>query len=411
MILAAHPAPGIVAQSNAREDWAAMRLVPVRRLATMAGSVLVLVASIVLYLHPHVPVLLQPSPSTGHASPAPPRSSQSAFSRLRLLQPLTASTAIVWVTAAPAGERLYATSDQGTTWSEIPLPSLTSQKYGFQAIDRRHLAVQLGHGVTTTQDGGRSWQEVALPPSLEFGPGARFIDPENGWYLDLTAYPGEAAQPTSMWWTSDGARTWTQLWKVDAAHPNAGEIPLDGTKYVLGFRDRLNGWMVIRSPNTYARLLRTQDGGRTWSNLGLAVEATTFEAIDFLGDGSAVLTGRSDTGAFALMSPDGGETWGRPVAVPRDEGRPGLSRNQPAFADRSNWFVASGLNLNVTTNAGRTWTVSRPVIPTSITALHDLWFFGATGWATATDDRGAETVLTTSDAAHSWHLATTPGLT
>jgi photosystem II stability/assembly factor-like uncharacterized protein len=310
------------------------------------------------------------------------------------------------------GEGLvYGTSDGGVSWRPIPIPTESSRdKYGIQLIDESHGFVQHGRGLLATADGGRTWRTVPLPPGYTFGLGARFLTASRGWYQDIRAYPDQAAQPSSMWWTSNAGASWSLLWKVSADQPAAGAIPLEGSKYVLGFDGSL-GWLALRLASSH-RLLFTQDGGLTWSESALpGGEPVLLGSVVSLPGDSAILLSRTGTRWWAIRSRDGGRTWADRVPIPITDS-PGAF-DSPAFIDKDHWMVAGGAVIHATSDGGRTWHDIRPKLPAGIFALHDLWLFpGGRGWASGSDaERGGSLhVLATTDGGATWSLSPVPHL-
>src|SRR5438132_5782982 len=93
-----------------------------------------------------------------------------------------------------------------------------------------------------------------------------FVAARTGWATTYTA-KNEAGQPTnaaSILTTGGGGRTWTRRFSVSGAGP---AIQID-------FVDASNGWALEADPadcggtdcSSYS-LLRTKDGGRTWTKL------------------------------------------------------------------------------------------------------------------------------------------------
>jgi hypothetical protein len=240
--------------------------------------------------------------------------------------------------------------------------------------------------------------------------GAHFITAESGYYQDLAAYPNQAAQPSSMWWTANAGASWKLIWQVNGDHPATGAIPLDGMKFVLAFDGSL-GWLVVRSGNS-ERLLESVDGGQSWSGALLPISGSVMlYDRQFLGDGSAILIGRSGAQWLAIRSRDGGRTWvdSRPIpmATPPESG----GYDRPALLDIDHWLVADGSVIHSTTDGGVVWRDIRSKVPSGIAALHDLWIYkGGKGWATGTDAGSGYHVLTTSDGGATWALSPVPHL-
>ena len=372
----------------------------------MAVATAMLVASAVAYLHPVFPGHRSPQ---GTTAPVPP-----VTARFQVFEVASPTVAWVCLVPLPAGTGLvYATLDGGRTWRQLtfPSPDPDDYKYGVQVLDGTHGTLQLGHGLFATSDGGRRWRTVSLPPGQHFGLDARFLNPSVGWYLDTAAYPDRTQQPTAMWWTSNGGASWSELWRVDSQHSASGGVPLNGSKYVLGFRDITIGWMAV-SQGGSSSLLVTSNGGHSWSPVDLPLrEPAALAHLELLRVGAAVLLAKTPTAWLALPSRDGGRTWeeGRPVPIATPA--PG-QWDRPSFIDHDHWAVADGSRLHVTSDAGFTWHDVSTALPAGIAALHDLWLTaGGEGWATADDAAGHVRVLHTTDAGVHWSLSRVPYLT
>jgi photosystem II stability/assembly factor-like uncharacterized protein len=372
----------------------------------MAVIVVGATASAYLKLGPFKP---EPAPQTVNSLP------KSDVVQFRELQVASDGTAWVFMTSLTGEPLLYASSNAGRSWSQLTVPqtvTFENQKYGIQVIDKTNGFLQLGRGLLSTVDGGHDWRQVPLPPGLPFGLGAHFLDSGKGWYQDLTAYPDQAAQPSSMWWTTNAGSSWRLLWRVDADHPSVGPLPLDATKFVLGFDGEL-GWLAVSLVDSES-LVETVDGGRTWFKVALALPASAFVyEIQTLHDGSAVLLARSGSQWFAITSRDQGRTWqeqnSRPIPIVVNSGTSAYDR--PALIDRTHWVVAEGSALHMTSDGGTTWHDTQARLPAGISQLHDLWLLGTgPGWATGTDATGDYHVLITRDDGATWSRAQVPHL-
>ena len=378
-----------------------------RTVLAIAVACAVLVVSAVGYLRLWPMHFATPRPASSVAS-------QSANVRLQDIEVVSGRTAWAWLLSVPSGTSIVlATNDAGRIWRKLSVPASAGadEKLGLQVIDGTHAMLQLRRGLFATSNGGRTWRNVALPLGQRVGFGAQFLDPEQGWYIDRAVYPGRE-QPTAMWWTSNGGASWSELWRVDARHPQVGGVPLEGIKYVLGFRDRATGWLSVWMGNS-GRLLETSDGGHTWSPLDLPLgEPSVAADLKLLPGGAAVLLMRTQSGWLALPSRDGGRTWEEPQRVPIGPPLPGGAYDRPAFTDHDHWVVAAASGLRVTKDAGRTWQDIDVSLPAGITGLHDLWLTaGGQGWATAGHGLNDLRVLYTSDGGVHWSQLHVPYMT
>lgn len=176
-----------------------------------------------------------------------------------------------WVTGGHSYELpwllLYMTRDGGRTWREqdLALPpgagdqwSAWTQQPEFFTPRSGVLAVLfqlesepgLVFVAYVTRDGGATWTRATplplprWPGALWGGAGYAFVDPNNGWVSD-----GE-----SLSVTRDGGRTWA------TRRPGGAFVDIKQIEFV----SPRQGWAVSR---LWPYLLRTADGGRTWTPL------------------------------------------------------------------------------------------------------------------------------------------------
>lgn len=206
------------------------------------------------------------------------------------------------------------TSDGGRRWRLSRIPgvdpyegafSFTGPREGWFVGAARDLRVPV---VLRTGDGGATWQKVRLTNQLVTLTSVGFQEPPlQGW---ISGYDNQhVGTPSVAFTTSDGGETWKPL-EGDAA-PHSGLFRLDdGHLWSLGeegdrpqmLRLRLESgrWEPIGSPGDLPtlfafgsadvgwgvrfetgeegvvvgwRLLRTEDGGRTWTDSGVDIPA------------------------------------------------------------------------------------------------------------------------------------------
>ncbi len=156
------------------------------------------------------------------------------------------------------GAAVQVTSDGGVSWNFVPLPtppvpviwrkdSVTCGSVDVQAFSRQSTIIlvrcervadqQQASFLYRTQDTGLSWSITPIPATR-----FTFLDPDHGWALGK-----------QIFWTEDGGSTWSAVKTVS----------WDGE---FSFADENLGWAVARSDDELA-LVRTTDGGRTWTLL------------------------------------------------------------------------------------------------------------------------------------------------
>jgi photosystem II stability/assembly factor-like uncharacterized protein len=168
-----------------------------------------------------------------------------------------------WTDSDP--ELLYVTEDGGARWDAVP-GSNASVLRGIVTIEfhDRQTGWAGGGTVMKTEDGGRTWTtQVETSTVREF-----FI--HDG--LNVVG-----VGKSSILLTDDGGATWTDVSPVDERISDLRAVH---------FTDRSNGWaagtgreeMVEGRMISYTVVLRTDDGGLTWSIREFAYETTGLEA-------------------------------------------------------------------------------------------------------------------------------------
>jgi photosystem II stability/assembly factor-like uncharacterized protein len=234
--------------------------------------------------------------------------------------------------------------------------------------------------VARTTDGGTTFADVT-PPGLGTHNAAASltaIDMEHAWLL-VTRYAGRV--PSSVVYrTDDGGTTWT-VFDIDA-----------GTSG-LTFIDAEHGWadvvaQVDGNRADHVELLRTVDGGATWSTVYQTTERISisgtpsqtgecqFSLPTFVTPQVGVAPMLDCPGAIPYidMTEDGGTTW-RQIALPQLDAPPGIAMSTetmvPVFTSASVGSVFATVCVTVdgngcatygaffrTTNGGLTWVAS-----------------------------------------------------
>lgn len=182
--------------------------------------------------------------------------------------------------------QILRTIDGGRTWRHANAQRFLNETlslYDVAPIDSHTCWLLVFHGARdlrcfVTRDAGHSWSEkyqVALPFSFSK---IFFLDSQRGWIVR----GAEAESEASLHFTEDSGRHWVDV-----------PLALRGQPRRLFFSDRKNGWLLesyLREGARASRILRTEDGGRTW---GVEVEFRgDAMAFHLLGEKSMLISGR-----------------------------------------------------------------------------------------------------------------------
>ena len=246
------------------------------------------------------------------------------------------------------------------------------------------------------------------PPQIING-NIAFVDDRNGWMLTAgSAATGCMAQYYGVWRTTDGAATWQKVFE-DSSPASSG------CKSQLAFVDLEHGYISVSQRDAPPAVLRTADGGRTWSRSAVLADPPAFAfspSVTRLDLGGAV----ADFGSTLLVSAVGqiSGQYTRYVYRSTDRGSTWLYwRTLPTtmgivFLTPSRWLqlgLASGTS-DETRDAGATW----HKVPTDyqqVKGVPPQVAFGdaSTGYAALQ----ASLKRTTDGGAH-WTSLTTPGM-
>lgn len=164
----------------------------------------------------------------------------------------------------------------------------------------------------------------------------QFVSPRQGW----------VAGAGRILATSDGGRTWA------AQYTGPGKLGQ------VDFTDATHGWAV----GTNA-LLRTTDGGRTWTQLGQPACTAPVESVHFVthdlgyaiaGGAQVWMTGGVPAavgGGELLRTTDGGATWSRVGGAP-------AQAQTVCFSDAAAGFLGTPGKVWHTSDGGKTWALA-----------------------------------------------------
>lgn len=175
--------------------------------------------------------------------------------------------------------KIISTKDGGETWETL------QEITGFSYFKISHVSdLQYCYVIRSmgcTQDGGQTWSSPAIPGEFV---DLQLLDEEYGWAL--TYQQGEGV--LDLYRTTDGGATWGKLAEIDG---RATEV-LSQLKFI----NRQQGWLAVGTNTDPRPLLRTVDGGETWTEATDGVflhnEATYGFVFDVASDGTGWLASR-----------------------------------------------------------------------------------------------------------------------
>ncbi len=252
------------------------------------------------------------------------------------------------------------TTDGGATWSldttldEYAYGSLTATSPN-EAWISQHLDVS-GYNrpawVQHTTDGGQTWTRSYIGPqapgSLVAGPGGVMLGAGAGLWRSTDAgvtWLRVVGDWYGYWFNDVCSSGPDDLWAVGVTTPYAPDVwgeedgfgllfhcsdgvtwrqqdlPLGALLRAVDFADAQNGWAVGGS----GRVLRTTDGGATWSSRSADARFDLFDVKALSGQAAVALGYDGSQDCWAVLSTnDGGATW---QAVMRPTQRAGCARS------------------------------------------------------------------------------------
>ncbi len=241
---------------------------------------------------------------------------------------------------------LLTSSDGGTSWNSLTLP-ITGLVQKIRFFDENIGYVQADRKLFKTLDGGKTWTELALPENANLIDFA-FVDAGMGWI----------AHSNQVYKTENGGASWVLQYTVTDFCTSIENIrALDANTCWVEFTN------CSQRTNFPTVVVRTTDGGNTWTEHGISIPAnfpslSTFSVTDllFMDAQTGYALGRLYRRVFAMYgvsggavfkTVDGGKNWrlihenvnnGYPIAM--------------AFASPSQGVIVGGQGL--------VWQVSGP---------------------------------------------------
>ena len=218
-----------------------------------------------------------------------------------------------WVGTLFSPQKLFETRDAGATLVDATTritPAITGGICGMWAIDADTVvAVGQYSGpayVVRTTDGGQTWQSQDLTGLAGSLIDVVFLDDRRGFAVGGTRSYNVPDGRVVVLATVDGGATWAQRYVASAPPAGQGEwgwkvsFPTPDVGYVS----------VERLGGTTAKVLKTVDGGQTWTELAVP-GGGSLQGLGFITPQRGWISGRG----LSMETTDGGTTWTPTTAI------------------------------------------------------------------------------------------------
>jgi len=246
--------------------------------------------------------------------------------------------------------QILSTEDGGKIWSKKPHDALISSADKIKFTDLSNGWFMDSSSVLHSTDGGNSWVEVlAYDKYLRGQPGDFFfLDSLTGWVCDDSSLGG------NLYKTADAGANWS-IKKVGKS---------DSAPCRIFFVNPKEGWYSL-----VKQFFQTKDGGNNWNAISSLPANFEINSMYWLDANNGWLAGlfptkprepRSGKGAI-LRTVDGGKTW---TIIAPDENAPFFDKIH--FTDSQNGWLLSRDNIYKTSDGGEKWNLSYSLPPVKI---------------------------------------------
>ena len=215
------------------------------------------------------------------------------------------------------------TTDNGQSWNQIESQSI--YKFSDVHFVTNDIVWIVGqYTIIRSIDAGLTWQTVETGNNIWYEiPKVQFVDVNNGWILIGSNYTGRVIR------TTDGGDTWTEH---STNMPNVSSLDMYFVNNNVGYISALNG-----------NMRKTIDGGISWSTVSTGYNESIIK-VQFLteNEGWAITWNR------ILKTTDGGINWSQ-------SGNQNYFRNVLFTSNLNGWALLVHGGINYTSDGGFTW--------------------------------------------------------
>lgn len=201
-------------------------------------------------------------------------------------------------------------------WQTLATEAYRGKRDSISFVDATHGWYGTGAGdLFRTTDGGASWQKIASRPGT-FVRAVGFIDRQNGFIGNIGTdyYPG-VTDTTPLYRTRDGGVTWEAVDTGDATIKGVCAIDILSTQRI--YQGQLVPRTVIHAAGRVGGptgILRSVDGGATWSVIDMAAHAGMILDVKFFDENTGLVFAAThpdpaQAEGLVLRTEDGGKTW------------------------------------------------------------------------------------------------------
>lgn len=222
---------------------------------------------------------------------------------------------LAMVLAAPADAAAAGPAGRAPEWRTLPTDAYPKKRDDIFFADSKTGFYGTGAGnLYRTEDGGQSWAKIWSRPGT-FIRALAFLDPRHGFLGNLGAGLAGTTDDVPFYRTEDGGRSWTPVELPKNALPGICSIDILRSKAIV--EGRIEERIIIHAAgraNGPAKLVRSEDGGKSWRVIDLSDRAGMILDVKFVDPSIGfVFAGTNgdveQSNALILKTSDGGRSW------------------------------------------------------------------------------------------------------